>query len=90
MLTLEKLKAYESFGGDMDGHARSAGKGKLVITDADWYLIDELLMALDTVASGMASAGFMQRLERRMVESAADPATRDALMELAARRRGNP
>ncbi|MBP6095781.1 MAG: hypothetical protein KBF58_07760 [Methyloversatilis sp.] len=90
MLTLDKLKAYGVFGGDIDGHARSTGKDKPVITDADWYLIDELLMALDTVASGMASAGFIERLERRMAENTADQATRDALTELAARRRKSP
>jgi hypothetical protein len=48
--------------------------------------LDELLMALYRVASGMASAGFIQRLEQCIAENSADHAARDALTQISARR----
>jgi hypothetical protein len=46
MLTLEKLKVYTRFGGDIDGWARSRRDDGSGMTDADWFLIEELRQAL--------------------------------------------
>lgn len=91
MLTLEKLKVYESFRGDIDGLARSSiATNRSVMTDSDWYLIDELMMGLDSIASGLSSDGFIRQLEDRIIETTADDQTRIALRSLAAQRRLNP
>ncbi len=84
MLTLEKLETYQRFGGDIDGFARSHGRGDSSgITDEDWVLIDELRGALFIIASGKASPEFAAVVERRMQESTADPETRERMRELA-------
>jgi hypothetical protein len=84
MLTLEKLKTYRRFGGDIDGYSRTRGRGDSSgITDDDWKLIDELLMALHIVASGKASGNFATALDQRLLESAPDPQTRKELNRLA-------
>ena len=88
MLTVAKLMTYAKFNGDIDGWVRAADSDDAAnLTDADWYLIDELLMNLATVASGRASAAFAAGVERRLQACAADATTRDALRALAARRR---
>jgi hypothetical protein len=88
MLTIAKLATYARFNGDIDGWARTADSDDAAcLTDADWYLIDELLTNLATVASGRASAAFAADVERRLRACTADEPTCDALRALAAQRR---
>jgi hypothetical protein len=91
MITLAALQTYESFGGSLDGHVRTArAQGLPPIGDADWALIDELLMQLDAAASGLASAAFVHQLDERIHRHMADVAAAAELRALAARRRGRP
>lgn len=85
MLTSQKLSVYEKFGGDIDGWARAASaEDKAALSDADWHLIDELLLGLAVVADGLASAAFSREIERKATASTADEAARAALLALAA------
>jgi len=84
MLTVDKLRIYEQFDGDIDGWARaSRGQATTGMTDADWYLIDELLMGLATVKTGVASPSYAQQVEQRLLASTSDQATRSILHTLA-------
>ena len=86
MITVEKLRIYEEFNGDVDGWVRtSMDKGGLVTTDADWHLIDELLTGLTIVEAGLASPTFSREVETRVLATTADDATRVALRTLVAR-----
>ena len=87
MLTVDKLRIYEQFDGDIDAWARaSRGQATTDMTDEDWYLIDELLMGLATVKTGVASPSYAQQLEQRLLASTSDQATRGILHALATRR----
>jgi hypothetical protein len=73
MLTLEKLRVYESFDGDIDGWARTARSGNPHgMTDADWFLIDELRQALHQVAAGLASSHYKAQLDKRLLDATDD------------------
>ena len=86
MLTIAKLTTYAKFNGDVDGWARAADSDDAAgLIDADWYLIDELVTNLATVASGRASAAFAADVERRLRACTADDPTRDALRALASK-----
>lgn len=88
MITLEKLRTYEAFDGDLDGWVRSStGDERSSISDADWYLIDALLTDIATADSGLASPAFTHEIETRLVTSTADGATRDALRASSRQRR---
>lgn len=83
MINLEKLRTYQEFNGDIDGWARaSKGKVNSSLTDADWYLIDELLMGLTTIGTGLASPSFAHEIETKLLASTVDEATRAALRAL--------
>jgi hypothetical protein len=87
MLTVAKLRIYEQFDGDIDGWARaSRGQAAAGMSDADWYLIDELLLGLAAINSGAASASYSQQLERRLLATTHDEAARHRLDVLARRR----
>lgn len=88
MITLEKLKTYQEFNGDIDGWARaSRGNGESFMTDADWYLLDELLMGLTITGTGLASASFVREVEAKLRASTADDATRVALRTIVSQHR---
>ena len=84
MLTIAKLTTYAKFNGDIDGWARAADSDDAArLTGSDWYLIDELLTNLATVASERDSAAFAANFERRLRACTADEPTCDALRALA-------
>lgn len=44
-ITLERLKVYQKFSGDIDGWARmGSSEEKENMSDEDWYIIDGLIM----------------------------------------------
>lgn len=90
MITVEKLRTYQEFDGDIDGWARaSKGKGDRSMLDTDWYLINELLTGLTIIETGLASSSFVREVEAKMRASTTDEATRAALRTLVKRQRQN-
>jgi len=86
MLTVDKLRIYEQFDGDIDGWARaSRGQTTTGMTDEDWYLIDELLMGLATVRTGAASPSYARQVEKRLLACTSDQVARGILHALATR-----
>lgn len=87
MLTVEKIKVYESYGGDIDGWARCKGAGNTeAMTDGDWYLIEELRQGLTLVAFG-ATKEFVESVEARLKAVMADEAAYHAIKALAGKKR---
>jgi hypothetical protein len=82
MLTLDKLRMYQRFDGDIDGYSRSRVDDTSGITDEEWRIIDELRQALFLVSSGRAAPEFAASVEQRLSSVAADEQTRQALREL--------
>ena len=60
MITIEKLKIYEEFGGDDDMYSR--GKSKEV-SSSEWALIVDLRHNIFLVEKGLTSREFKQKLE---------------------------
>jgi hypothetical protein len=88
MLTQDKLRTYEAFGGDSDGHARAAPSAQNPsMSNDDWSQIDELLTGLDSAASGLASPSFVDEIEHKLQAATPDESTRMTLRELALRLR---
>lgn len=84
MLSLDKVKIYAQFDGDIDGWARSArDESAAAMSDVDWYLIDELLQGLAAVKAGVATASYAEQVEQRLLASTEDEATRHCLRALA-------
>jgi len=82
MLTLEKLKVYRQFDGDIDGWARWSEHDSSGMTDDDWWLIDELRQVLHLVASGQATPELQRSVEQRLLSVTADEPTRQMLRNL--------
>jgi hypothetical protein len=70
MLTLDKLKMYRQFNGDIDGLARARIDDLSGAIYEDWRLIDELRQALFLVSSGRATLEFAASVEQRLTSVA--------------------
>lgn len=61
MITRAKIAIYEKFGGDIDGRARSGtARDHELITDDEWYLINNLVQRLTVIENGLASTEFTE------------------------------
>lgn len=84
MLTIEHLAIFAAWDGDLDGWTRQAtDRGPM--TQADWQLIDELLLGLALVNNGVASPAYARALDARIAAAVADEAAHRALLALPAR-----
>lgn len=73
MITLEKLNTYKSYNGDIDGWARSGPSWqKQVMTDEDWFLIENLIQDLTLVQRGLAAPDFIENLNNRLKDKCND------------------
>jgi hypothetical protein len=75
MLTLDKLKMYRRFNGDIDGLSRAGVDDSSGAIYEDWRVIDELRQALFLVRSGQAAPEFAASVEQRLSSVTADGGT---------------
>ena len=69
MLTINKLKIYSSYKGDIDGYARMMINKVPEISDKEWSLIDNFLQDLLLANRGKASESFRNKLFQKLKEN---------------------
>jgi len=83
MITQDKLRIYEKFGGDIDDfQRRSKIDERESITGQDWRFIGEILQSLLIVQSGLASADFEAQVRVRAKDAAEDEQVFERLFQL--------
>jgi hypothetical protein len=78
-----EIETYRRFGGDIDAWRRAGGDAGSDMSDADWQLIGDLSRQLAAAATGRASQRFIDALEDRLADCAADGDALALLHELA-------
>ena len=67
MITISKLKLYQSFNGDIDFFSRVASeREKNSISDNEWFLIDSLISDIDLIKNELASESFKTRFQENL------------------------
>ena len=67
MITLEKLNLYLKYNGDIDMFARVNDKKELqILSEEEWYKIDNLLQEAYLVQSRKVSEAFKLEIESRL------------------------
>jgi len=70
MITLEKIKIYNNFKGDIDKWIRIGSKiEKVQMEDEDWYVIDGLIQDIKLVKKNLTSNEFAEKLEIRIIDN---------------------
>jgi hypothetical protein len=84
MITIEKVKIFKHFNGDIDGWARvGTPEQQADMTDKDWSVIDGFLQDIRLVKKGLASDVYMKSIDEKLQEICDNKETIKALKELA-------
>lgn len=84
MVTENKIKIYRRHNGNIDSWARSGSeKEKSIMTDEDWYIINDLIQDLSLMKKGLASSSFSEDLNIKLKEICDTTSTVNKLQKLA-------
>jgi hypothetical protein len=84
MITIEKLKIYKHFQGDIDGWARIGTKEqKSIIKKRDWFLIEGFIQDIHLIKKDLASEIFMKSIYENLKESCDNEETIQELKNIA-------
>jgi hypothetical protein len=73
MISIDKIKIFCKYQGDIDFWARSGSKKeKLIIDDNDWYIIDTLIQDMLLVRKGLSTKEFKENLDNKLKELCSD------------------
>ena len=84
MITKEKLEIYSKYGGIIDGlsHVGTEEQKKL-FSDDDWSIIDDFVQDIIIVKNKLASTGYAENLQNRLIENCSSKEVIDLLMQIA-------
>lgn len=84
MVTLDKIRIYNKFQGDIDAWARlGSKKEKSIMNDSDWVLIDGLIQSMRMKTKGLASNELLDDLKNRLGENCDCSKTVDHIAKIA-------
>ncbi|WP_156308944.1 hypothetical protein [Sphingobacterium endophyticum] len=69
MITIDKIKIYKRFNGEIDGWARVGTKEESIMNDHAWILIEGYIQDINFVKKGLASYALMKSLNERLNEN---------------------
>jgi hypothetical protein len=85
MLTLEKVKEFDRFGGNGDAWERGWARPSTVLSNEEFVLIERFLEDLLIIHRGLASSEYQARAEERLRVSCEGVEVIDALRDMAIR-----
>jgi hypothetical protein len=86
MLTLEKIKEYELNNGSYEGfYYQRIEKRVNVLSDQEWYLINDLIQDIQLVDQGLTAVEFIQALDNKLEDLCDNKETIQYLKEVAKR-----
>lgn len=69
MLTSEKVEIFKTYKGYYDGyHIQSNGKEK-IISDDEWFLLDNLIQDIYLIRKGMAAKSFESSVNEQLLKN---------------------
>lgn len=86
MITIEKIKIYGRYYGDIDGWIRiGTDLEKSIINDIDWSLIEEFIQEIHLVKNGLAAKSFSSALDEKLIKTCYDERAINMLKEISER-----
>lgn len=84
MITIDKVRIYQRFNGNIDGWARVGTKEeKSIMSDNDWFLIEGFITDIKLVKTGFASDTFVNTMNEKLKKNCDKEETVKALEEIA-------
>lgn len=84
MITKEKLRIFKKYNSDIDAWARVANRKELkVISDNDWYQIDEFIQNLGLISKNSVSESFKLSVFEKLEQACDNIETMEKLKNMA-------
>ena len=84
MITIDKIKIYKRFNGDIDGWVRIGTKEeKSIMNDNDWFMIESFIQDMRLIKKGLASETLVNSIRERLKDNCDNDETIQAVMEIA-------
>ena len=84
MITQKKLEIYKRYDGDIDGWVRVGDKEeKKIMSDNDWFEIQDLIQKITILKRGLASEEFAKRINTIIHELTDTKETANKLIDFA-------
>ena len=83
MISSKKIKIYSKYQGNIDDWARSVSRREYkVLSDEDWFLIEELIQNLEVIEKGLTSEDFKDKVLKKLQKSCDSLETQEKLKNL--------
>jgi hypothetical protein len=83
MLTLNKLKIFQQYSGDLNALRQTDSADKDAITSHDWFVIGNLIQDIKLVNRGLASPSYAGRAEEELRNACDNETTISELRKMA-------
>lgn len=84
MITINKIKIYQRYNGDVHGWARVGSKEeKSIMNDEDWFLIEGFIQNINLIKKGLVSDTFINSIIERLKEKCDSEETIQAIRKIA-------
>jgi hypothetical protein len=84
VVTIDKIKIYKRFNGDVDGWARiGTTEEKSTMNVDDWFLIDSLIQDISLIKKGLVSDSLMKSINKKLKENCDTDETIQVIKDLA-------
>ena len=83
MISSKKIKIYSKYQGNIDDWARSVSRREYkVLSDEDWFLIEELIQNLEVIEKGLTSEDFKDKVLKKLQKNCDSLETQEKLKNL--------
>jgi len=82
MITTEKLKIYEKYGGNDDRFARASTKVLAILNEREFYTIQRLISDLKLISNGVAAASYEAQVFEQINNLVDNEQTKEYLVKL--------
>lgn len=85
MITISKLKMFDSYKGSIDNFGHAPSRDRKVISDSDFSIIEGLIQDVKLGQKGMVSDEYSKKVKERLVELCENSETIEYLKLMAMR-----
>ncbi|MBC7412502.1 MAG: hypothetical protein H7331_08625 [Bacteroidia bacterium] len=72
MITIEKVKIYNIYKGDVDGFGRASNRHRKIINHNEFSLLEGLIQDIKLIEKGLASENYISHVNKKLLESCND------------------
>ncbi|MFT3946623.1 MAG: hypothetical protein QM763_06580 [Agriterribacter sp.] len=82
MITIQMLRIYERYKGDVDRYTRASRKELSILSEADFFIISRFISDLKLIGNGVAAASYEAQVFEQINNLVDNDQTKEYLLKL--------